>query len=86
MTSFVLLVGYSPFEHENREMVCQQIKAGAWSFYEPDWRKISREAQDLIEGLLQVDPVERLSASEALPQGMHVIEFRLHQGNHMIDA
>ena len=66
MTSFVLLVGYSPFEHENREMVCQQIKAGAWSFYEPDWRKISREAQDLIEGLLQVDPVERLSASEAL--------------------
>ena len=66
VTSFVLLVGYPPFTHENREMVCQQIKAGAWSFYEPDWKKISPDAKELIKGLMQVDPVERLSASEAL--------------------
>ena len=66
VTMFVLLVGYPPFVHESREMVCQQIKAGAWKFYGPDWADISPEAKDLIEGLLQVDPLERLSASQAL--------------------
>ena len=66
ITMFVLLVGYPPFVHESREMVCDQIKAGAWRFYSPDWANISPEAKDLIEALLQVDPVERLSASEAL--------------------
>lgn len=64
--SFVLLVGYPPFAHESREMICNQIKGGAWSFYEPDWRLISPDAKELIRGLMQVDPVERLSASEAL--------------------
>lgn len=63
---FVLLVGYAPFAHENREMVCKQIKAGAWNFYKPDWRGISYEAKYLIENLLQSDPVERWSADEAL--------------------
>lgn len=63
---FVLLVGYPPFVHESLEMVCSQIKTGGWRFYGPDWANISQEAKDLIEALLQVDPVERLSASEAL--------------------
>lgn len=66
ITSFVLLVGYSPFTQDSREMVCQQIKAGNWSFYRPDWKGISPDAKDLIEGLLQVDPIERMSAAEAL--------------------
>lgn len=66
IVSFVLLVGYSPFVYDSREMICQQIKADSWTFDEHDWRKISPEAKDLIKGLLQVDPLERLSASEAL--------------------
>lgn len=66
VTSFVLLVGYPPFANESREVVCQQIKAGSWEFHESDWKKISPEAKDLIKGLMKVDPVERLSAGEAL--------------------
>jgi serine/threonine protein kinase len=66
IVAYLLLVGYLPFAHENREMVCHQIKAGSWSFYPPDWCRISKEAQDLITGLLQVDPKERWSAEEAL--------------------
>lgn len=62
----VLLVGYAPFAHENRDILCKQIKAGSWSFYRPDWRGISNEAKELIEGLLHVDPVERWSTDEAL--------------------
>jgi serine/threonine protein kinase len=63
---YVLLVGYPPFINENREIVCRLIKAGTWRFREPDWEDISPEAKELIQGLLQVDPAERLSASEAL--------------------
>lgn len=66
ITCFVVLVGYAPFAHERREVVCSQIKAGAWHFYKPDWRGISYEAKELVEGLLQVDPVERWSVDEAL--------------------
>lgn len=66
ITMYILLVGYPPFVHENSDMVCHQIRAGAWAFHEADWVKISPEAKDLIEGLLQVDPVERLSATQAL--------------------
>ena len=62
----MLLVGYSPFVYDSREMICQQIKAGDWKFNDDDWRKISPDAKELIKGLLQVDPLERLSASEAL--------------------
>lgn len=66
ITSFFLLVGYSPFAYDDRERMCQQIKMGAWSFHKPDWENISPEAQELIAGLLQIDPVERLSAAKAL--------------------
>ena len=62
----MLLVGYSPFVYDSREMICQQIKAGEWKFNEHDWRNISPDTRELIKGLLQVDPMERLSASEAL--------------------
>ncbi len=35
-------------------------------FIRPVWKKISKDAQDLLKGLLQVDPQLRLSASEAI--------------------
>ena len=66
IASFVFLVGYSPFVYDSRETICKQIKADSWKFDEHDWRKISPDAKELIRGLLQVDPLERLSASEAL--------------------
>ncbi|CAB9515347.1 MAP kinase-activated protein kinase 2 (Fragment) [Seminavis robusta] len=68
ITGFCLLVGYPPFggHDEPREMICQQIKEGAWRFDPIDWRSISPQAKELIQGLLQVDPADRLTASEAL--------------------
>lgn len=66
ITAHILLVGYAPFHHENREELCQQIKRGEWTFLSSDWKGISPEAKELIQGLLQPDPVERWSADQAL--------------------
>jgi serine/threonine protein kinase len=63
---FVLLVGYTPFVDENQATMFAKIRTGDWIFYEEDWRHISKEARDLIEGLLVVDPKHRWTAKEAL--------------------
>jgi serine/threonine protein kinase len=63
---FVLLVGYPPFLEENQTVLFDKIRTGDWTFYERDWSKISKDAKNLIRGLLVVDPKERWSVQEAL--------------------
>ena len=43
-----------------------RIKNGEYDFHKPVWKKISKEAKDLISKMLVVDPVVRWSASECL--------------------
>lgn len=63
---YVLLVGYPPFLKDTHAELFQQIRSGDWKFFEKDWKDISEEAQELISGLLVVDPEQRWTADEAL--------------------
>jgi calcium/calmodulin-dependent protein kinase I len=63
---FVLLVGYPPFLDEDQTNLFLKIRNNEWVFYEDDWKHISQDAKDLIEGLLVADPSDRWSISECL--------------------
>jgi serine/threonine protein kinase len=63
---YVLLVGYPPFLKDTQAELFQQIRTGDWKFFEKDWKEISKEAKELISGLLVVDPEQRWTVDEAL--------------------
>jgi len=63
---YILLCGFPPFHGEDEEEVYDKITAGDWVFLSPYWDPVSKEAKDLIEKLLNLDPRARLTASQAL--------------------
>ena len=56
---FMMLNGFSPFS-------CGDAERSRVPFDDPRCPGVSREAEDLVRGLLKTDPAERLSAEEAL--------------------
>ena len=64
--AYILLGGYPPFIEQNQRELFKKIKRGSYEFHPEYWGQISREAKDLIAGLLTVDPDKRLSAEGAL--------------------
>lgn len=60
-----MLSGFPPFDGKNDEEILAKVIKANWSFNNPVWSHISREAKDLISALLC--PVEtRLTAHQAL--------------------
>jgi calcium/calmodulin-dependent protein kinase I len=66
VVTYILLAGYMPFEHENREELFKRIVECKYSFPDREWSGISADAKDFIQKLLVVDPAKRLSAVQAL--------------------
>ncbi|KAM8921332.1 ribosomal protein S6 kinase alpha-5 [Pelodytes ibericus] len=67
---YTMLSGQVPFQcHEKTIMyasadeIMQKIKQGDFSFEGEAWKNVSREAKDLIQGLLTVDPNKRIKMS-----------------------
>jgi len=63
---YVLLCGYPPFSGRTDQEVLARVKQGSFSFEAKDWRHISEDAKSLIRGLLQMDPMKRTTADQAL--------------------
>lgn len=64
--TYILLGGYPPFIEQNQRELFKKIKRGQYEFHVEYWGQISKEAKDLIAGLLTVDPDRRMSAEKAL--------------------
>ncbi len=60
------LCGYAPFYGKTEKLLYDRIKTGTFDFEEDPWPNLSLEVKDFISKLLVVDPVHRMSASEAL--------------------
>lgn len=59
-----------------------RIKRGEYDLAKPVWKKISKEAKDLLVKMLKVDPVQRLSASECL---LHPwVTGQAHRAEHLV--
>eukprot|EP01104_Vermistella_antarctica_P005896 TRINITY_DN16642_c0_g2_i1.p1 TRINITY_DN16642_c0_g2~~TRINITY_DN16642_c0_g2_i1.p1 ORF type:complete len:800 (+),score=282.95 TRINITY_DN16642_c0_g2_i1:290-2401(+) len=63
---YILLSGFWPFDAENAAELYDQIMGGRYSFPDSEWKYISKEAKDMVRGLLTVDPKKRLDALQAL--------------------
>ncbi len=56
---YTLLIGKPPFETQDVKTTYQKIKKNQYSF--PEHVKVSKQAKQLIQGILQLEPNERLS-------------------------
>jgi len=53
---YIMLCGFPPFFSENNEELFELIRAGKFEFPSPHWDTISKQAKNLISGLLTIDP------------------------------
>ena len=63
---YVLLSGLVPFYGDSFEVISRYIKKGSYELPSQRWDRISREGVDFVSRLLVVDPLKRMSPSEAL--------------------
>lgn len=63
---FVCLSGTIPFSDDYGTPVTDQIKKGKYSFRSAAWRNVSSQAKTLIQGMLTVNPTQRLSIDDVL--------------------
>jgi len=63
---YVLLGGYLPFQGDDTDILHLRIKAGTFHFHMPRWEAISENAKDIIQNMLTVNPMLRLSADYLL--------------------
>ncbi|XP_028670805.1 phosphorylase b kinase gamma catalytic chain, liver/testis isoform [Erpetoichthys calabaricus] len=63
---FTLLAGSPPFWHRKQMLMLRMIMEGRYQFSSPEWDDRSDTVKDLISRLLVVDPIQRLTAEQAL--------------------
>ncbi|KAM9776082.1 serine/threonine-protein kinase DCLK3 isoform 2-T2 [Syngnathus typhle] len=65
---YILLCGFAPFRSRDRDQdeLFEIIKRGQLHFPPPYWDAISEEAKGLVSGLIQPDPVARMTAEHTL--------------------
>ncbi|CAG8553461.1 28_t:CDS:2, partial [Scutellospora calospora] len=64
--TYTLLCGYPPFYGENQAELLQSIMAGQYEYEDEDWCEISKDAIDLVDKLLCYNPLDRITAKQAL--------------------
>lgn len=63
---FYMLSGYLPFEGHTMSELITRVAHAVYNFTDPAWGHVSEEAIDLVGGLLEPEPVLRLTIDEAL--------------------
>jgi len=63
---YILLSGKPPFDGKDDKEIVKRVKIGQYSLAGPEWKKISKDAIDLIKKMLEYDPKKRISADIAI--------------------
>jgi len=63
---YILLCGFPPFYEEELPALFEQILHARYDFPSPWWDNVSKEAKELVQGLLTIDPVKRLTAAQVM--------------------
>jgi len=63
---YILLCGFPPFYEEEMPALFKQIMSGRYDYPSPWWDNISKDAKDLVDKLLKVDPRQRFTAEQVL--------------------
>jgi len=63
---YVLLCGYAPFSGSNPTAVLSKVKKGRVAYPGGEWQHISKEAKNIVESCLQLEPKMRPTVAELL--------------------
>lgn len=63
---YILLCGFPPFYEEELPALFEQILQARYDFPSPWWDNISVDAKKLVDGLLTIDPKQRMTAEQVL--------------------
>merc|ERR1712232_1025089 len=63
---FLLLSGYPPFRGETEAAILALVRHGNFVLKSSDWECVSASAKDLVRNLLKMNPLERVTADQAL--------------------
>ncbi|EGR33331.1 protein kinase domain protein [Ichthyophthirius multifiliis] len=63
---YIMLSGILPFNGTTNDEIVENVKQGKLSFENEEWNYISQQAKNFIRKMLELDPTQRLSASQAL--------------------
>jgi serine/threonine protein kinase len=67
---YVLSCGKAPFKGKSSEDTIELIRAGKYCVRAEEWTSLCDDVRDVVQGLLQTDPADRLTAKEALEQDL----------------
>lgn len=76
--------GQMPFPGKSRSQIVKMIMQCKFSFRGEQWSKVSKEAKDFIASLLQMDPLDRPLAEEALKSKWMKKQFPPGAPNHKL--
>ena len=67
---FSRLCGFPPFYSNHGLAISpgmkKRIRSGQYEFPNPEWENVSKDAKDLIRGMLKTDPHQRLSIDDVI--------------------
>lgn len=64
--TYTLLCGYTPFRNDDPSRLAAATREGNVQFHSKHWDRISDPAKDFVKCCLTVDPVQRITARQAL--------------------
>lgn len=64
--TYILLVGYPPFNSRNMKVIYDKIRKGKPEYYQSEWDTLSKEALDFTNKCIQKDISKRLTPHKAL--------------------
>jgi len=76
-----MMSGTPPFYHPDHIELYEIIKSGDYNFKAATWKFVSDEAQDLIKGLLVVDPEGRFTEDQILEHPWFTGDFTPKESN-----
>ena len=69
---YIMLCGYPPFNGETDDDILVAVKKGKYDFPKEEWSSVSKEAIELINGMLTYEPNKRLSALDCMSQSWFI--------------
>lgn len=63
---YIMLCGYPPFNGATDDEIFQRVREGVYDFPCEEWDHISKDAKELVQNMLKINPKERYSAAQCL--------------------